>query len=343
MDLLHLVDRLEELIAGAQRMPIGSRAIVDRRRLLDLIDQMRVAIPDEVRRAREVVAQTGAIRRDSEEEARLIVARAEEQTARLLDEHHITRSARLRAEEIAEDAERQLDDRISAANAEIERRLDESRRLAEQQMSAADQYAHELLGRLERQLAAFQRSVHSGLEQLSQPLDGEAPVAPVTPVAPVAGSAPGLAGRADGGSPADAAAQAAALTDAILAAAGAAPRSVDEAERRASEELEQLSQLGQYEQLLDAGRGGFEDGIEDTRTGPFDAFDAFDAPDGPQPPRRAHLGELLRDLDPGPVPPADPGVIDDFAMPQLDDQRDEHRDEPHSPDDAPRRPSNGGF
>ena len=49
MDLLHLVDRLEELVAGAQRMPIGSRAIVDRRRLLDIVDQMRVAIPDEVR------------------------------------------------------------------------------------------------------------------------------------------------------------------------------------------------------------------------------------------------------------------------------------------------------
>ena len=110
MDLLYLVDRLEELVAGAQRMPIGGRAIVDRRRLLDLIDQMRVAIPDEVRQASEIVAQTSAIRRDSEEEARLIVARAEEQTARLLDEHHVTRSARLRAEEIAENAERQLDD-----------------------------------------------------------------------------------------------------------------------------------------------------------------------------------------------------------------------------------------
>ena len=40
MDLLHLVDRLEELIAEAQKMPIGNRVIIDRRRLLDMIDQM---------------------------------------------------------------------------------------------------------------------------------------------------------------------------------------------------------------------------------------------------------------------------------------------------------------
>ncbi len=285
MDLLHLVDRLEELVAGAQRMPIGSRAIVDRRRLLDIVDQMRVAIPDEVREAREIVAQKDATRRDSEEEARLVVARAEEQAAGLVDEHHVTRTARLRADEIAEDAERQLDDRISAANAEIERRLDESRRLAEQQMSAADQYAQELLGRLERQLGAFQRSVHSGLEQLSQSLDGEP--------------------AAEG---ADAAGEAAALTDAILAAAGAAPRSLDEAEQRAQ---------------------------------PFgDApADPFDAPDGP-PPRRARLGELIAGLEPEPVPPADPGVIDDFAMPPLDDQPDEP---PRGINGAPQGPSNGAL
>ena len=317
MDLLHLVDRLEELVAGAQRMPIGGRAIVDRRRLLDIIDQMRVAIPDEVRQAREVVAQTGAIRRDSEEEARLIVARAEEQTARLVDEHHVTRAARLRAEEIAEDAERQLDDRIAAANAEIERRLDESRRLAEQQMSAADQYAHELLGRLERQLAAFQRSVHSGLEQLSQPLDGE----------PDAADGRDLAGRAD------AADQAAALTDAILAAAGAAPRSLEEAERRAAEQPPEAFE-------------GFEQ-FDDTLGDPFDAAGAADAPssaEGPPPPRRAHLGDLIRGLaaepEPEPVPPADPGVIDDFAMPSLDD---EPEDQPRGLDGAPHRPSNGAL
>ena len=312
MDLLHLVDRLEELVAGAQRMPIGRRAIVDRRRLLDIIDQMRVAIPDEVRQAREIVAHTGAIRRDSEEEARLVVARAEEQGTRLIDEHHVTRAARLRAEEIAEDAERQLDDRISAANADIERRLDESRRLADQQMSAADQYAQGLLGRLERQLQAFQRSVHSGLEQLSQPLDGE----------------PGAEGGPAG--PDDAAAQAAALTDAILAAAGAAPSSLDEAERRASEQGEQHEQPEQYEQPLEV---GFDDALDEALADPFDP------PEGAPPPRRARLGELIRGLEAEPelVPPADPGVIDDFAMPPLDDQPDEP---PRGPDGAPREPSN---
>ncbi len=78
MDLLHLVDRLEELVASAQKMPIGNRAILDRRRLLDVVDQMRIAVPQEVREAQDIVAHREAIRREAEEEGRILLAQAEE-------------------------------------------------------------------------------------------------------------------------------------------------------------------------------------------------------------------------------------------------------------------------
>lgn len=166
MDLLHLVDRLEELVAGAQKMPIGNRAIVDRRRMLDLIDQMRIAVPREVREAQDIVAQRDAIRREAEEEGRIIVAQAEERAADLVEEHAITDGAKRRAEEIAVEAERRLEVQIDAANRDMQARLQESRRVAREQMAAADDYARELLLRLERQLAAFQNSVRAGVEQL---------------------------------------------------------------------------------------------------------------------------------------------------------------------------------
>lgn len=172
MDLLHLVDRLEELVGSAQKMPIGSRAMVDRRRLLDIIDQMRVVIPSEVRQAQELVAQRDSIIREAEEEARLIVAHAEERAERLVATHDITERARRRAEEIAEQAQDRLEEQIRQANADIEERLEESRRLSGEQLAAADEYALELLTRLERQLQAFVRSVHSGIRQL-EPLTDE--------------------------------------------------------------------------------------------------------------------------------------------------------------------------
>ena len=166
MDLLHLVDRLEELVANSQKMPIGSRSIIDRRRLLDIVDQMRVVIPQEVREAQEMVARREELEREADEEARMIVARAEEQAARLVEEHEITQAVRARAEHLATVAEARLVERVAEANDEIEQRMDESRRLTQEQMSDADEYAIELLQRLERQLEAFVRSVRDGLGQL---------------------------------------------------------------------------------------------------------------------------------------------------------------------------------
>lgn len=166
MDLLHLVDRIEELLATAQKMPIGNRAIIDRRRMLDIIDQMRIAIPHEVREAQEIVARRDHVLREAEEDRRLIEAQAQERAARMVEAHEITQAARARAEEIAHEAERRLQGRIDEANRDISQRIDESRLIAREQMRAADEYARDLLERLERQLGTFVKSVHSGIEQL---------------------------------------------------------------------------------------------------------------------------------------------------------------------------------
>jgi hypothetical protein len=175
MDLMHLVDRLEELVASAQKMPIGNRAIIDRRRLLDIIDQMRIAIPEEVREAQAMVLRREEVRREAEEEARIVVARAEEQASRLVEAHEVTEAARRRAQEVAQQAETRLEERIREANEDIQSRINQSRALARQQMEAADDYARELLSRLHRQLEAFVRSVDSGIRQLEPDRPAPAP------------------------------------------------------------------------------------------------------------------------------------------------------------------------
>jgi hypothetical protein len=250
MDLLHLVDRLEELVGSAQKMPIGSRAIVDRRRILDIVDQMRVAVPQEVRDAQEMVSHRDDVFREAEEEARLIVARAEERAARMVEQHELTIAARRRAEEIAQDAEARLEERIAEANGEIQQRIEDSRKVADQQMEAADDYARELLIRLEGQLQAFVRSVQSGIAQLE-------------------------------GAPRSAAAS---------SRSEAAPQTL-------------------LEPATSADRGD-DDSIWSQRDSDPEADAA----------REEELEDLLHEADLDAPPPAEPGVIDDYAMPQLDDE-----------------------
>ena len=51
MDILHLVDRLEELFNESRPIWFTHRVVMDEDRLLDLIDQMRVSIPDEIKKS----------------------------------------------------------------------------------------------------------------------------------------------------------------------------------------------------------------------------------------------------------------------------------------------------
>ena len=166
MDLLHLVDRLEELVGGARRLPISNKLLLDQQVLLELIDQIRVAIPKEVKEATEITAQRERIFMDAQEESRIMIARAEQTSSHLISEHTIAESARKRAQEIADEAEKRLRERVDHANAEIQQRITDSRQVAQSQMDDADGYSLELLRRLEKQLNLYAHSIGRAIQQL---------------------------------------------------------------------------------------------------------------------------------------------------------------------------------
>jgi hypothetical protein len=120
-----------------------------------------------------MIAQRDELARQAEEDAKIIIGRAEQRAARMVEEHEITAAARARAEEIARQAEARLNERIDEANQDIQERLTDSRRVAQEQLDAADEYARELLKRLSKQLRSFSRSVDAGISQL-EPVHGGA-------------------------------------------------------------------------------------------------------------------------------------------------------------------------
>ena len=61
MDILHLVDRLEELFNESSSIPMTHKVMVDEERMLDLIDQMRLAIPEEIKKAQQIINQKNAL------------------------------------------------------------------------------------------------------------------------------------------------------------------------------------------------------------------------------------------------------------------------------------------
>ena len=57
MDILQLIDRLEELFNESKAIPLTRNVMVDEDRMLDIIDQMRIAIPEEVKKAQQLLGQ----------------------------------------------------------------------------------------------------------------------------------------------------------------------------------------------------------------------------------------------------------------------------------------------
>src|SRR3990172_11127620 len=104
MDILQLVDRLEELFNESRPIPLTNNVIVDEDRMLDLIDQMRVAIPEEVKKAQKMVAERDRTLAQAQEEATRTLQLAREKSEGLLEKDSIVEAAHAKAEEVLQNA-----------------------------------------------------------------------------------------------------------------------------------------------------------------------------------------------------------------------------------------------
>ena len=168
IDLLHLIDRLEEQIGEARRLPIGTGSVIDRRRLLDLVDQLRAAVPHDIRESQDVLDKRDAVLATADEEAALRLGRADEEASRRVSESEVVRAAEVRGEQILAEARGEAARLLDDARAQAEQKSKEGERLSAEQMDEADRYAVEMLRKLEQQLDAFMSSVRSGLQTLER-------------------------------------------------------------------------------------------------------------------------------------------------------------------------------
>jgi hypothetical protein len=145
MDIQHLVDRLEDLIDEGRHMPFSKFTMIDEERALEIIDQMRISIPEEIEKASRVLAQRDRVLAQSNEEAARILQNAREQGVQLMDREATVQAAQSRAANIIEEA-RQNAERITAE---------------------ADQYVIDTLARLEQQLSRAMNVVRNGINEVA--------------------------------------------------------------------------------------------------------------------------------------------------------------------------------
>jgi vacuolar-type H+-ATPase subunit H len=168
VEILDLIDALEELVVQARRLPVGGNLVVDRKRILDVIDQMRLAVPTDLRQAAQILETRDRVVAEAHDSARQIVQRADEERARRLDETSLIREAQERSHHMLRDAEQRARETVADADATAAAHLSEAAEAASKQMDDADQYALEVLRRLENQMLAFLESIRLSIGSVQE-------------------------------------------------------------------------------------------------------------------------------------------------------------------------------
>ena len=104
MEIFTILETLEELLETSKNLPFSSKGVVDKDQMLDLIKEIRIKLPDELKQAKWVKEERQRILVEAQKEADGIVKEAENRIISMIDEHEITRKAYEQKKEIIENA-----------------------------------------------------------------------------------------------------------------------------------------------------------------------------------------------------------------------------------------------
>ena len=151
---------MEHLIQNARHVPLSTQVMVNEDEMMELIDQIRFNLPDEIKQANWTVSEQQRIMTEAHAEAARTMSRANERAEESASEHEVLRRAERHAAQVVKDAQAKSD----------------------QMIREAERYALEQLRQLEAHLTRTLTTVRRGAEglQANQPAEAEQDQAPVS-------------------------------------------------------------------------------------------------------------------------------------------------------------------
>ena len=104
MEIFTLLDELEDILDKSRNLPFSAKTVVNKEEILDLLKEIRLKLPDELKQAKWVKEERQRILVEAQKEAEDIVKEAENRIISMIDEHEITRKAYEQKAEIIETA-----------------------------------------------------------------------------------------------------------------------------------------------------------------------------------------------------------------------------------------------
>jgi vacuolar-type H+-ATPase subunit H len=102
MNVLRLLDELEDVVENSSTIPFAGKALVDRGEILDIIKEIRIQLPDEMKQAQWIKEERQRILVDAQQEAEATMKDVRVHIEEMVEKDEITKLAQKRAEEIIE-------------------------------------------------------------------------------------------------------------------------------------------------------------------------------------------------------------------------------------------------
>ena len=160
MDILYLVDRLENLIASSRRMPLVNSILIKEGDILNIVDQMRTSIPDEVKQARRIIQEKERILAQAQADASTLLSRAREESERAMNREGLLRAAEMRSQDLVRQAQEH-------AHTVMQQAEDHSEHLK----LDADAYVAETLRNLKDHLSSIEMDISRTILSIDKGID----------------------------------------------------------------------------------------------------------------------------------------------------------------------------
>lgn len=110
MDILNLLERIEDIIEEASKFPLSNKVMIDKDEILEVINEIRLKLPDEINRASWVAKERQRILNEAQTEADELIEKVQDQQRYLIEDNEITKQAQKHANQIIQEAERKANE-----------------------------------------------------------------------------------------------------------------------------------------------------------------------------------------------------------------------------------------
>lgn len=101
------LDKLDDMLDSAVSLPLGNgKKLIDADKMRDLLDTIRLNLPQEIKDAKAVVSDRNQILDDAKAEAEDIITRAENRARQLISEQEVTKAAQQSANDLIAETQR---------------------------------------------------------------------------------------------------------------------------------------------------------------------------------------------------------------------------------------------